>query len=216
MRNRSFKRFVAHAAFVVSALSFATPALSLTIAPAVSGLDQANGCASAACFPFNSIFSLPTPSPVSGTFDIVGTTLTFSIDLAGPATLVGNDGLVTSVDFTNVNYSGSFSVVPGVADFSFTDQSSTVSGTLTPNGAGSAVAFNIAGVNTTGSCTGTPGTSLVCGFQFGAGAGFAIDVNGNQRYFNHLVDINGVVPEPSSALMIGLGLTALAVRRRHA
>ncbi|HEB88411.1 MAG TPA: PEP-CTERM sorting domain-containing protein [Deltaproteobacteria bacterium] len=214
MRNRSSSRFIPRVALVALAFSLvATPASSLTIVPAASALDAAEGCTSASCF-LSSVFSLQAPSQVTGSIDLVGNTLSFSIDLAGPATLVGSDGPVTSVDFTNLNYSGSVVVTPISGGVAFSDQATTVSGTLTPNGAGSPIAFNISGVNTTGNCS--TGASLVCGLQFGAGVGFAIHVNGNPRFFRHTVDVNAVVPEPGTALLIGLGLTALAVQRPRA
>ncbi len=214
MRNRSSTRFISALAALTFFVLFVTPAFSLVISPSVGGLTLADGCSDPTCF-FNIVFSPPPtadPSPMTGTFDITGTTLTFSIDLTGPATLVGNDGAVTSVDFTNVNYSGTFSLVSGVAGLTFTDQSASITGTLTPNGGGSPVAFNLSNVNTTGNCLN--GATVTCGFQFGAGVGFAIDVNGNQRYFNHRVDIFSVIPEPGTALLLGLGLSGLAIRRR--
>lgn len=213
MRSRISGVFLGLATLV--ALTFSSPAYSLAVNPASSTLSLARGCTSANCF-LSEIFTLSGTPSVTGSFDIVGTTLTFSIDLLA-ASLPGSDGAVTGVDFTNVNYSGSFSVTDeGSNMYSFLDQNSTVMGTMTPSGAGSPVDFDITPVNTTGNCSGTPGTSLVCGFQFGAGIGFAIDVNGNDRYFNHTVNVFSVIPEPGTATLFGLGLIALGAGRRNA
>jgi hypothetical protein len=212
MRNRLSCGYLGLAALVILALS-AAPLSALTINPSSSGLHVARGCSSASCFG-TQIYSLSGAPSVTGSFDIVGTTLSFSIDLVA-ATLTGNDGAVTAVDFTNVNYSGSFTVdVDSATEFSFLDQDATVAGTLTPVGAGSLVDFDIFPVNVTGNCSGTPGSSLACGLQFGAGVGFEIDVNGNPRFFNHTVNIFSV-PEPGTALLLGLGLSGLAVNRRR-
>jgi hypothetical protein len=212
MRKRLSGGFLGLAALALLAFS-AAPVSALTINSSSSGLHVADGCSTASCF-LSGIYMLSGAPPVSGSFDIVGTTLTFSIDLAA-ATLIGSDGTVSAVDFSNVNYSGSVTVGnEGSNMFSILDQNATVSGTLTPVGDGSATAFNIFPVNVVGNCTGTPGTSLGCGLQFGAGAGFEIDVNGNPRFFRHTVDIFSV-PEPSAALLLGLGLSGLAASRRR-
>jgi len=212
MRNRLSGGFLSLAALVIFAF-LATPASALQINTSSSGLHVAKGCSTPDCF-MSEIYVLSGAPSVSGSFDIVGTTLTFSIDLAA-ATLTGSDGAVTAVDFSNVNYSGSLTVVDqGSGMFGIIDQDATVAGTLTPIGAGSPVPFDIFPVNVVGNCTGTPGTSLGCGLQFGAGAGFEIGVNGNPRFFRHTVDIFSV-PEPSTALLFGLGLSGLAMNRRR-
>ncbi|HPG27005.1 MAG TPA: PEP-CTERM sorting domain-containing protein [Myxococcota bacterium] len=212
MRERlSFRPLIPTALRVtLLALAVASPASALTIDPGASGLDIASGCGDAACF-FDVRYGLDASAPVSGTIDITGGTLGFSIDLAS-ATLSGTDGAVTGVTFSTVTYSGSFAISDlGGGQYGFTDQLATVTGTLTPSGAGSAVALNAAGVNVSGTCDGTPGSSLVCGLIFGP-AGFSADVNGNLRYFRHVVDVNAV-PEPGTALLVGAGLAWLARRR---
>ncbi len=199
---------------LIAVVLASAPAHSLSIISANSGLDQGNGCGAADCF-FSNIFTLDASAPVSGTFDLSGGTLTFSIDLAA-ASFSGSDGAVTGVNFANVNYSGAVAVTPGLPGFvTFLDQPASVSGTLTPVGAGSAVAFSAASTNLTGNCQ-TVGSSITCGLNFGAGIGFPIGVNGNTRYFNHRVDVVALIPEPSTALLLGAGLALLGARRRSA
>jgi hypothetical protein len=179
-----------------------------------SGLHTALGCNTTLLCPVGEIFSLGPAVPVTGTLTLTPTTLDFSISLAS-ATLPGNDGAVTGVTFSGVTYSGSFSVTDqGGGRFQVPAQTAAVSGTLTPIGAGSAVPFNLS-VQANGICN--VGSAPICGLTFGlAGAtDFAIDVNGNTRLFSHSVDLF-VVPEPGTAMLLGLGLAGLASRRRIA
>ncbi len=218
MRNRFRRGFMA--IFAVTAL-LAGPVSATTILTSGSGLDLAVGCTDSSCFDFSApptvvLYNLSASAPVSGTFGITGLTLDFSIDLAA-ANLTGPDGAVTSVDFSNVNYLGSVSVVDqGSGNFFIGSQTASMSGTLTPNGAGSPVDFGqlpgpALAVAVSGNCN-TAGNLLSCGLIFGTN-GFELGVNGNQRFFRHTVDITGVIPEPNTALLLGLGLSTLAIRR---
>ncbi|GEM_PF-6103867 len=150
-----------------------------------------------------------------GTLDIASGTLTFDITLAS-ANLSGPDGPVTSVDFSNVTYAGSVAVTLDGSNNYTVDggQTGSVTATLTPNGAGSPTNINASTVLVTGVCSGTPGSSLQCGLIFGPLSDFSADVNGNTRYFTHTVDAFAIVPEPGTALLMGLGLMGLAPRRR--
>lgn len=216
MRNRICGRFI----MALSALVFFVgPASAISIIPSSSGLDVAVGCLDSSCFSFSGplLYNLTASAPVSGSFGITGSTLDFSIDLT-TANLVGPDGAVTSVDFSGVQYVGSVSVFDeGSGNFSVATQAAGISGTLTPNGAGSPVVFDFQAlvnpINVSGLCT-AAGSSLTCGLIFGSGVAFEIDVNGNPRFFRHTVDITGVIPEPNTALLMGLGLSLLVAKRR--
>lgn len=160
-------------------------ASALTIDPTASGLDSAQGCGDSGCF-FDQIYALDASAPVTGSLDITGLTLDFTISLAS-ASLSGSDGAVSGVTFSDVTYSGSFAVTDaGGGLYNILDQTATISGTLTPTGAGSAAAFSAVDVNTVGTCQGTPGASLTCGLIFGPASDFNADVNGNTRYFRQV------------------------------
>lgn len=195
-----------------AAVILPSAAQALTIDPGASGLDQAQGCGDSACF-FDVIYNLDASAPVAGSFDITGATLDFTITLAS-ASLSGSDGAVSSIALSNLTYSGSLTVVDeGAGFYSITDQISSISGTMTPD-AGLASAIAATNVNTVGLCQGTPGAALQCGLTFGPSSDFDGLVNGNTRYFRHTVDI-AAVPEPTTALLLGLGLTALSATRRR-
>lgn len=148
-----------------------------------------------------------------GTLDIAAGTLSFSFALPS-ASFSGSDGAVTGATLTNVTYQGSFGVtLSGGNRYQFQDQLTSISGTLTPIGAGAATAFSNAAVNTTGECVGTPGASFICGFLFGP-VGADATVNGNTRYLRQSVNLT-VIPEPGTALLLGLGLAAIASAGRR-
>lgn len=195
-----------------SALLLAGSAQAGPIDSGSSGLDQAQGCGDAPCA-VDVIYNLDASAPVTGNLDITGSTLDFTITLAS-ATLSGSDGAVSSITFSDVTYSGSFAItLDGSGGATITDQIATIAGTVTPDIGGASV-FSAINVNTTGLCTGVDTASPTCGLIFGPTSDFSADVNGNTRYFRHTVGVS-VVPEPGTALLLGLGLGALATTRRR-
>lgn len=218
MRDRS--KIPSHSSWLwIAAALFLAPALTITpgvaagldIQPSNSGLDMGFGCSDPGCT--QQVFALDASAPVSGSISLSGNQLSFSIDLA-LATFSGSDGAVTGVEFSNVNYSGSVAVSPtsGTALVVDGGQTATITGTLTPLGAGSPVAINATNVLVTGIFN-DDGASLFGGLVFGPPGDFNALVNGETRYFQHSVDFSAV-PEPGTALLIGAGLGLLAAGRR--
>lgn len=206
--------YVAVAAFMIS-VGVAAPLQALTIDSANSALDVGIGCDNSN-FCFSQIFTAPTPSnaPVTGTVTRTGLTLDFSISLVS-SVFNGTDGAVTSVEFTNVLYQGSATLQDnGGGNYTFANQTADfVSGTLTPTGAGLPVVFNLPDVLMQGQCD-EVGISFTCNLTFGDTGGLMpISVNGQDRYFTHVLDINAVIPEPGTAILLGIGLFGLSTRR---
>ncbi|MEZ4332580.1 MAG: PEP-CTERM sorting domain-containing protein [Myxococcota bacterium] len=188
----------------------------MTIDSATSTLTDAQICASptvlSCLVPLLDLNGSPNIA-AGGTLDIAGGTLTFSFSLP-IATLSGSDGAVVGASLTNVTYQGTFGVtLSGGNRYQYQDQLTSISGTLTPVGAGAAAGFANAAVNTTGECVGTPGTSFICSFLFGP-VGADVDVNGNTRYLRQSVNLT-VIPEPGTAVLLGLGLAAIATTGRR-
>lgn len=197
---------------------FASGAQALSIDSSNSGLDQAQGCSTPGCF--SPIYDdLTSSGLLSGTLDITAGTLTFDIALASAnLAATAGDGPVTSIDFANVAYTGAVAVsLDGSNNYTVDGgQVAAITGSVTPNGAGSASSLAATMVLVTGVCSGTPGDSLQCGLIFGPLSDFSADVNGNTRYFTHTVDAFAIVPEPGTALLMGLGLMGLGLRSREA
>lgn len=140
-------------------------------------------------------------------------TLSFSITLPSSTFLPSSgpsDNGVTQLDFSNVTYAGSGSVLPlGGGLYLISGGSASISGTQTPTGAGSAGLFSASDSLLSGSCTEIVGT-VFCGIVFSADNDFNFVVNGQTRHFTHTVNATAV-PEPTTGLLIGGGLLGLAL-----
>ena len=198
-------------------MAFATSASALAIDPDNSALEKAIGCADSFCFP--TLFESSTPTPVTGSINLVDDVLSFSIQLASAELMAtnGSDGGVESIVFSDVTYSGSVTVTPGAGQAIAIDLGQLVSvvGSVTPIGAGGPSTFQASQVLLTGGCSGSAETALICGLIFEPDLDFNAEVNGNTRSFQHVVDIAAAVPEPGAAVMLGLGLAGLASASRR-
>jgi hypothetical protein len=223
----------------------AAPASAVTISLTVNGGGlngvQTRTCNSTACSP--SIWSLASGElyATTGTISIDTTLSTMTVTLATavsvidqdpsilPAQPVSSDG-ATSLVFNGGTYvtaaipiSIAAGALPGTTVYSIAaTQVGAVSFTsVVPTGAGTGDPLSLASVRVTGSCTLVNATNTgTCGVSFGpSGAtNFRIPGTGNfggyDRWVQHTHNV-AVVPEPTTALLFGLGLGSVAILRRR-
>jgi hypothetical protein len=199
-------------------LLLAVGAAQATPLPVVSAsLGGGQGCPTASCTsPTLSWNSSSGGGSGSVDLDTGALTLTFSITLSSSTFLPSsgpNDNGVTQLDFTNVTYSGTATVMGlGGGLYWITGGTASVAGTQTPSGAGSAGAFSASDSLLSGSCTDSAG-SVSCGIIFSTENDFNFLVNGETRHFTHTLNVSA--PEPLTGLLLGCGLAVVGLASRH-
>jgi hypothetical protein len=144
-----------------------------------------------------------------GTITITPSTLTFDI-LVDSSSFTAILGGASNTTFTGTTYSGMVSVnttvFPTFMLHTVVPGAVTVAGTATGSGS---TAFSAA-ASISGTCT-ESGVTLACGLVFSFINSDVGSVAGGDA-FVHTVNLSAV-PEPAAALLIGLALAGLAVRR---
>ena len=198
-------------------LAFSSGAQAATISS--GSLGSARGCTDPACA--NRTLNLVMPNPtLAGTLTFNATTLQleFDITLASamftPASgLGGADNGVTSLEFQNVRYRGTGSLLflASTQTWMISGGTTDVDGTAVPTGAGSPSTIDVTS-SISGSCAQGAGLTT-CGIILNSPQ-FAVQVNGATRYFANTLNVTA--PEPAAIGLFGLALGALlALRSRR-
>jgi hypothetical protein len=206
----------------LAAGSAAAAPIVYTIDPASSiGVTLARACTVVSCSPSSTVvFSQSgVPDEVVGSLTIDTVALTLSFSLSSAVQHTGSSNGVTSVDFDPVSYvsNGNLTLVkpdPLVETYGINGAlgpTAAVSGTLVENG-GVVGPFSSPSVRVTGQCD--VGATALCGLTFGT-SGFQQGIGNpdESHFFQHTMNVTGV-PEPGSALLLGLGVAGLAFARR--
>ena len=223
------RRVLAGAA-VLSGLVLALPASAATINLAVSsgGIDSSNTrtCSTSACTA--AIWSLGSGELYGATGTIViDTTLnTMTVSLAVATSVLDASGAQTPTDggasslvFTGGTYTAVVAITnSGGGTYTInTGQSAAVAFTnVQAVGAGPGAAVAIAAVRLTGSCLVVANGTGQCGLIFGSQGTTPFQVGGAgfgayNRFVRQTFNV-GVVPEPTTLLLVGIGIAALAMR----
>lgn len=205
------KRAVLIAAAVSGAWLFvgsAAHAASVTSAILGSGM----GCRDAGCFDVSLL--LQGSPALTGDLDVDPTALLVDFDmtlaLATFMPMGGSDNGVTSLQFQNVRYQGAASLVLEGSSWRITGGSANISGAAVPSGAGSPTAINVT-TAISGSCQ-IGASAATCGIIFSSDQ-FAVQVNGQTRYFSNTANVSAPVPEAAGGGLVGLALGALGLLR---
>ena len=226
MKHKLFKICILSGASLFLMLAGTASATTFTYTVA-GGFEGGHAClsseASGACA-LNSTFEVaPGDSfPISGTFtyDDVSSTIDIDITLASGTMFGGHDG-ISEVIFTNVNYvvnaapvtltvpPGMLFAGPGAGTVTGTyEQSDGTSTVLGPDAINGLSAFfnNF-------SCSNLDAVGL-CGFTVGASRDFALSIGqtgpGDSTDFVQTFSFNAVIPEPTTASLLALGLVGFA------
>lgn len=236
MKMRSWRGFLAIGAVLIAPLAASATPVVYTIT--TDGLDGAHICTNVAgnCTGTKTFQYAPPVSngldPATGTItlDSSAGTVAFNISVASATFLaIGDvaDNGVDEIEFTTLNYTGtltgvSFTPSGPNTTISWTAQTiATVTGSyeqlLNGGNVNGPDAFSKPARMNAGGCTLTSFGNLTCGFILGPGGPFDLSVGPDAtpvtRRVVHTLNV-AAVPEPSTAILMALGVAAIGLRRR--